>query len=71
MDVISDLEFDTGPQLFAPALKMAKQLSAQKKAAVAVSVPLIYVNDNFERWRQDFQAHVDHCLKDGAKNRKQ
>lgn len=45
MDVISDLEFGTGPQLFAPALKMAKQLSVLKTTDVAASVPLIYVND--------------------------
>ena len=71
MDVISDLEFDTGPQLFAPALEMAKHLSALRKAAVSASVPLIYINHNFDRWRPDFQTHVDDCLKDGAKNRKQ
>ena len=29
----------------------------------------IYVNDNFGRWRSDFNAQVDHCLQDGVRGR--
>jgi nicotinamidase-related amidase len=28
-------------------------------------MPVIYVNDNFGRWRSDFRAQVEHCLRGG------
>ncbi len=31
-------------------------------AGQAAGVPVIYVNDNFGRWRSDFNAQVEHCL---------
>ena len=30
-------------------------------------IPVIYVNDNFGRWRSDFKAQVEHCLHDGVR----
>src|SRR5262249_40947722 len=30
---------------------------------------VIYVNDNFGRWRSDFRAQVRHCLEDGVPGR--
>ena len=29
----------------------------------------IYVNDNFGRWRSDFNAQVEHCMNDGVRGR--
>ena len=54
IDVINDLEFDGGENLFVQALPMAVSLAALKRRAKVAGIPVIYVNDNFGRWRSDF-----------------
>jgi nicotinamidase-related amidase len=66
IDVINDLEFDEGKQLLKSALPMAQRIAALKKRAKGAHIPAIYVNDNFGRWRSNFQAQVEHCLHDGV-----
>jgi nicotinamidase-related amidase len=67
IDVINDLEFPEADQLLAFALPMAHKIAALKKRAARSGVPAIYVNDNFGRWRSDFNAQVRHCLHDGVR----
>lgn len=69
IDVINDLDFPEGDQLLRYALPMARQIAAVKRRARQEGIPVIYVNDNFGRWRSDFSAQVEHCLKDGARGR--
>src|SRR4029453_17310074 len=52
IDVINDLEFPEGDQLLRHALPMARQIAALKRRAKQAGVPVIYVNDNFGRWRR-------------------
>lgn len=66
IDVINDLDFDSGEQLLEFALPMADRLAALKQRARNQGIPAIYVNDNFGRWRSDFHAQVQHCLRDGV-----
>jgi nicotinamidase-related amidase len=67
IDVINDLEFPEGDQLLAFALPMAQAIAALAERARQADVPVIYVNDNFGRWRSDFRAQVEHCLEDGVR----
>jgi nicotinamidase-related amidase len=67
IDVINDLEFAEGEQLLKYAVPMARQIAALKQRAREHGVPVIYVNDNFGRWRSDFTAQVEHCLKEGVR----
>ena len=67
IDVINDLEFQGGEKLLRPALRMARKLSVLVKRAHKANVPVVYVNDNFVRWRSDFTAQVRHCLDDGVR----
>ena len=46
---------------------MAERLARFKAGRQAAGVPAIYVNDNFGRWRSDFNAQVEHCLQDGVR----
>jgi nicotinamidase-related amidase len=69
IDVINDLEFPEGDQLLKHALPMAGRISELKDRARKEKVPIVYVNDNFGRWRSDLSAQVDHCLKDGVRGR--
>jgi nicotinamidase-related amidase len=66
IDMINDLDFPEGKQLLAHALPAARQIAALKQRAKVAGVPVIYVNDNFGRWRSDFRAQVEHCLHDGV-----
>lgn len=69
IDVINDLEFEGGERLLPRALPMAKKLARLVERARAAHVPVIYVNDNFGRWRSDFRAQVRHCLDDDVRGR--
>ena len=62
IDVVNDLEFDGGAELLTQALPMAEHLAELKARARAHGVPVLYVNDNFGRWRSDFRRLVEHCL---------
>ena len=63
VDVINDLDFPEAKQLarFIPAL--ADKIARLKRRARVAKVPVIYVNDNFGRWRSDFRALIEHCHK--------
>jgi nicotinamidase-related amidase len=69
IDVINDLEFDEGSQLLEFALPMARRIADLKKRLKGAGIPAIYVNDNFGRWRSDFHAQVEHCLRDNVRGR--
>ena len=69
IDVINDLEFPEGDQLLRHALPMARLIAALKRRAKQEGIPVIYANANFGRWRSDFNAQVEHCLKDGVRGR--
>lgn len=67
IDMINDLEFPEGEQILPAALAVAKNIAALRDRCRAAEVPVIYVNDNFGRWRSDFSAQVEHCLHDGVR----
>src|SRR3982074_2905305 len=67
IDVINDMEFDAGPALFENALPAAKKLAKLKRRARDAGVPVIYVNDNFGKWRSDFRQALAPVLEDGVR----
>jgi len=69
IDVINDLEFAEGDQLFRHALPMARRIVELKRKAKQARVPVVYVNDNFGRWQSNFNTQVEHCLRDGVRGR--
>jgi nicotinamidase-related amidase len=69
IDVINDLEFPTGKQLLKPALRAARRIAALKQRAREAGLPVIYANDNFGRWRSDFNEVVEHCLREEVTGR--
>lgn len=62
IDVVNALDFEGSDKLLPQAEKMAINLAKLMRRARAQNVPVVYVNDNFGRWRSDFRATVDHCL---------
>jgi nicotinamidase-related amidase len=69
VDFINDFEFDGGDRLFPRALEAAKASAALKRRAKAAGVPVVYCNDNFGRWRSDFRALLERCLKEPVRGR--
>jgi nicotinamidase-related amidase len=66
IDVINDFNFPERSALLEQAIPMAKRLAVLKRRARAHRVPSIYVNDNFGRWKSDFQHIVTHCTTKSA-----
>jgi|SRR5689334_2431684 len=61
IDVINAFDFPEADELLRLALPAAKNIAALKRRARDAGVPVIYVNDNFGRWRSDFKKIVAHC----------
>ncbi len=66
IDMINDLEYPGGDELYQHSLPVAQRIADLKRCAQAAHVPVIYANDNFGRWRSDFRQVVAHCLFDGV-----
>jgi nicotinamidase-related amidase len=69
IDVINDLEFESGEELLRHALPMAERLAELKRRAKEAGVPVVYVNDNFGKWQSDFNKILAHCLEDDVRGR--
>ena len=65
IDVINDFDFPEADQLLRDARPMAKKLLRLKRRVQKAGIPVIYVNDNFGRWKSDFRRTVEHCSRNG------
>ncbi len=63
VDVINDLDFPEARQLARYVPGMVSRLARLKRRAKEKKIPVIYVNDNFGRWRSDVKALIEHCAK--------
>src|SRR5690349_17326441 len=55
VDMINTFAFDGASAMLPRALAAAQAIAELKRRAHAAAVPVIYVNDNFGRWRSDFR----------------
>lgn len=69
IDVINDFEFEGAEQLYKHAAAAASNISNLKNICRDQGVPVVYVNDNFGKWRSDFRKLVDHCINDDTRGR--
>lgn len=60
VDFINAFDYPGGARLVRPALKAARASARLAARARKARVPVVYVNDNFGRWRDDFRAVVSH-----------
>lgn len=56
IDFINTMEFDEAGQLAPRAVEAARHARALKRRAIAESIPVVYVNDNFGDWGANFDA---------------
>jgi nicotinamidase-related amidase len=62
IDVINPLDFPEARQLRRFVPEMTRNIHRLKEKARRARIPIIYVNDNFGRWRSDFRRQVEFCL---------
>ena len=65
IDVINDFDFPEADELLKYARPMARNLLRLKRRAQKAGVPVVYINDNFGRWKSDFRRIVQHCAQHG------
>ena len=61
VDVINLFDFPRGAVLARRAVRPARRILQLRERAHAGGVPVIYVNDNWGRWRSDFKSIVADC----------
>ena len=69
IDMINAFDFDGADAMLPRALAAAEAIAALKRRAGAAGVPVVYVNDNFGRWRSDFRSMLGHVLEDGCRGK--
>jgi nicotinamidase-related amidase len=69
IDVINKFDFEDGEKLFENALPAARNLAELKKRVKDRGMPVIYVNDNFGKWQEDFKAMVGETLEGDTRGR--
>ncbi len=69
IDVINDLSFQGARGLLRQIGRMAERLASLKARAERHKCAVIYVNDNFGKWRSDFKTLVEHCRKPASAGR--
>ncbi len=67
IDVVNDFEYEGGERLFEKALPAARRIAGLKRRAKQAGIPVIYANDNFGKWRSNFEDVVRHVLHDGVR----
>lgn len=70
IDVINDLDFEGNEDLVRKIPLLTDSLVRLKKAAVDKHLPIIYVNDNFHKWRSNFEDTLKHCLDNDVPGRR-
>lgn len=67
LDLITDFEFEDGDVLLRHTLPVARRLAELKRRAKRSGVPVVYVNDNFGKWQEDFKTMSEHFVETRSK----
>jgi nicotinamidase-related amidase len=62
IDMINAFDFEGAQRMLPRALAAARAIAALKRRAHSAGTAVVYVNDNFGRWRSDFRQILEHCL---------
>lgn len=66
VDMINDFAFPGGEQLAAQMEPVVQAIEALRTRYDAAQRPVLYVNDNFGRWRSNFDEVIAWCSREGA-----
>jgi nicotinamidase-related amidase len=66
IDVINDFAFPGSDQLLEQMPGVVRAIDALRQRADAIQRPIIHVNDNFGRWRSNFEQVIEYCQRADA-----
>lgn len=69
IDVIQPFDFDGAAELLEHARPASERIAGLKARAKAAGLPVIYANDHFGGWNEDFSTLVEQCLAAGCPGR--
>ena len=70
IDMINEFTFDSAEKLFPAIEQTALNIAMLKQRVKAAGLPVLYVNDNFGKWRSDFRTLVDRCVKGDCRGKR-
>lgn len=70
IDMINEFTFDGAEKLFPAIEQTALTIAALKQRIKAAGSPVLYVNDNFGKWRSDFRTLLDRCLQGDCRGKR-
>jgi nicotinamidase-related amidase len=69
IDMINAFDFAGADAMLPRALAAARAIRAIKGRAKRADIPVVYVNDNFGRWRSDFRTLLKHVTQRGCRGK--
>lgn len=66
LDMFNTFDFPEGKKLLPKAEQAAKKIVKFKERCKKMKMPVIYLNDNFGKWRSDWKELYDTCTKEKA-----
>lgn len=69
IDMINNLDFPGGDKLLKESIPVAKNIAHIKTFFKQNDLPVIYVNDNFGKWKSSWEDVYKHCACEGSKGR--
>ena len=69
VDMISDFSFEGGEQMFDRAMAAAEKIADLKRRADEADVPVVFVNDNYGKWNEDFGTYVHNTMQASERGR--
>ncbi|CAF0922001.1 unnamed protein product [Rotaria sp. Silwood1] len=62
IDVINHLDFEGNEELLKIVEQIGSHIAELKEAARNAGIPIIYVNDNFGKWKSDFHNVIEYVI---------
>lgn len=69
IDLITDFDFEDGKKLLKNSQAIAEPVTELLSRARSSGIPVIYVNDNFGHWKEDFKRQVARVMNSSEKCR--
>lgn len=67
IDVINDLDFPGNEHLVEFAPELSELILRVKRVAREADIPTVYVNDNFNKWRSNWEEIFEHVMRPNSK----
>lgn len=64
IDVINHLDFEGNEELLKVVGNIGQRIADLKKAAREAGIPVVYVNDNFGKWKSDFHNVIQYVIQE-------